>query len=79
MAPPHCGYDAPVDPYVQAVLEQNIKGEQCAIKTYDKLMKMVEGKDPVTYNMILTIITQEVEHEEDLQSLLEDLEMIMKK
>ena len=42
-------------------------------------MKMVEGKDPVTYNMILTIITQEVEHEEDLQSLLEDLEMIMKK
>ena len=75
----NCGYDAPADPYVQAVLEQNIKGEQCAIKTYDKLMKMVEGKDPVTYNMILTIITQEVEHEEDLQSLLEDLEMIMKK
>ncbi|ABD39908.1 Ferritin and Dps [Methanospirillum hungatei JF-1] len=75
----NCGYDAPVDPYVKAVLEQNIKGEQCAIKTYDKLMKMVEGKDPVTYNMILTIITQEVEHEEDLQSLLEDLEMIMKK
>ncbi len=74
----NCGYDAPVDPYVKAVLEQNIKGEQCAIKTYDKLMKMVEGKDPVTYNMILTIITQEVEHEEDLQSLLEDLEMIMK-
>ena len=75
----NCGYDAPVDPYVKAVLEQNIKGEQWAIKTYDKLMKMVEGKDPVTYNMILTIITQEVEHEEDLQSLLEDLEMIMKK
>ena len=75
----NCGYDAPVDPYVKSVLEQNIKGEQCAIKTYDKLMKMVEGKDPVTYNMILTIITQEVEHEEDLQSLLEDLEMIMQK
>ena len=75
----NCGYDAPVDPYVKAVLEQNIKGEQCAIKTYDKLMKMVEGKDPVTYNMILTIITQEVEHEEDLQSLLEDLEMTMQK
>jgi len=75
----NCGYDSPVDPYVKAVLEQNIKGEQCAIKTYDMLMKMVEGKDPVTYNIILTIISQEVEHEEDLQSLLEDLEMIMKK
>lgn len=75
----NCGYDAPIDPYVQSILEQNIKGEQCAIKTYDHLMKIVEGKDPVTYNMILTIITQEVEHEEDLQSLLEDLEMIIKK
>lgn len=75
----NCGYDAPIDPYVQSILEQNIKGEQCAINTYDHLMKIVEGKDPVTYNMILTIITQEVEHEEDLQSLLEDLEMIIKK
>ncbi len=29
----NCGYDAPADPYVEKVLEQNIKGEQCAIKT----------------------------------------------
>ncbi len=29
----NCGYDAPDDPYVIKVLEQNIKGEQCAIKT----------------------------------------------
>lgn len=74
----NCGYESPENPFVRNVLEQNIKGEQCAIKTYDALMKIVEGKDPLTYNMILTIITQEVEHEEDLQSLLEDLEMIVK-
>jgi bacterioferritin len=30
----------------------------------------------VTYNMALTILEQEVEHEEDLQSLLEDLELM---
>ena len=74
----NCGYESPDNPFVRNILEQNIKGEQCAIKTYDALMKIVEGKDPLTYNMILTIITQEVEHEEDLQSLLEDLEMIVK-
>lgn len=31
----------------------------------------------ITYNMVLTILEQEVEHEEDLQSLLEDLELMV--
>jgi len=74
----NCGYDAPDDPFIVKVLEQNIKGEQCAIKTYNALMKKTEGKDPVTTNMLLTILSQEVEHEEDLQALLEDVEIIMK-
>jgi bacterioferritin len=74
----NCGYDAPEDPFIQKVLEQNIKGEQCAIKTYNTLMKKTKDKDPVTYNMLLTILSQEVEHEEDLQALLEDVEIIMK-
>jgi bacterioferritin len=74
----NCGYEAPDDPFVVKVLEQNIKGEQCAIKTYNALMKKTRDKDPVTYNILLTIITQEVEHEEDLQALLEDVNIIMK-
>ena len=41
-------------------------------------MAIVKDKDPITYNMVLTIISQEVEHEEDLQGLLEDLEVILK-
>jgi len=75
----NCGYDAPDDPFIVKILEQNIKGEQCAIKTYNALMKKTKDKDPVTYNILLTILTQEVEHEEDLQALLEDVEIIMKK
>lgn len=74
----NCKYDAPVDPFVQVVLEQNIKGEQCAIGVYEKLMKITKDADPVTYNIALQIIEQEVEHEEDLQSLLEDLKMMFK-
>ncbi|PKL60691.1 MAG: ferritin [Methanomicrobiales archaeon HGW-Methanomicrobiales-4] len=74
----NCGYDVPVDPFIKKILEQNIKGEQCAIATYNNLMAIVKDKDPITYNMVLTIISQEVEHEEDLQSLLEDLETILK-
>ena len=73
----NCGYDAPKDPYVEVVLDQNIKGEQCAIKTYSKLLDTTREADPVTYNIILTIISQEVEHEEDLAALKEDLELML--
>lgn len=72
-----CGYLPPVDEYVMVLLEQNIEGERCAISTYDALLKKVEGKDIVTYNMVMTILQQEVEHEEDLQSLQEDLQLMM--
>ena len=72
-----CGYLPPDDEYVKTILEQNIEGEQCAISTYDSLLKTVAGKDIVTYNLVMTILEQEVEHEEDLQSLLEDLELLV--
>jgi bacterioferritin len=73
----NCGYDAPDDPYVRAILNQNIKGEQCAIGVYQSMMQTTRDKDPVTHNMALTILEQEVEHEEDLQSLLEDLDLMV--
>ncbi|MCU0485054.1 MAG: hypothetical protein MUC85_02990 [Anaerolineales bacterium] len=72
-----CGYDAPTDPFVKEILAQNIKGEQCAIDVYQKLLHLVKDKDPVTYNIVLGILADEVEHEEDLQSLDEDLDSLM--
>jgi bacterioferritin len=73
----NCGYDSPADHYVEIILDQNIKGEQCAIKTYNKLLDITREADPVTYNIILKIITDEVEHEEDLAALKEDLELML--
>ena len=73
----NCGYEAPDDPFVKTILEQNIKGEQCAIGVYKRLMDLTREADPVTYNMVLTILQQEVEHEEDLQALLEDFELMI--
>ncbi len=72
-----CGYDPPTDHYVGEVLNQNIKGEQCAIRVYNSLLEITREGDPVSYNMILTILSQEVEHEEDLQALKEDLDLMM--
>jgi bacterioferritin len=73
----NCGYEAPVDHYVEEVLNQNIKGEQCAIRVYNALLDTTREADPVTYNMVLTILSQEVEHEEDLSALKEDLELML--
>ena len=70
----NCGYDAPTNPFIKKVLEQNIKGEQCAIATYSKLLEFVRGIDPVTEQMVTQILADEVEHEDDLQALMEDLE-----
>jgi bacterioferritin len=74
-----CKYDAPDDPYVAVLLDQNIAGEQCAISAYKQLMDTTKDKDMVTYNLALTILEQEVEHEEDLQSLKEDLELMVQR
>jgi bacterioferritin len=74
-----CRYDAPDDPYVAVLLDQNIAGEQCAISVYKGLMDATKDKDMVTYNLALTILQQEVEHEEDLQSLKEDLELMVQR
>ncbi len=70
----NCGYDAPEDPFVRKILDQNIKGEQCAISTYRKMMEMTKEIDPITYEIALEIMRDEVEHEDDLQGLVEDLE-----
>ena len=69
------GYDPPEDPYVKTLLEQNIKGEQCAIEAYSSLHKVTKDKDPITFMMVVEILKDEVEHEDDLQSLLEDMEL----
>jgi len=70
----NCGYEAPEDPSVEKILEQNIKGEQCAIEVYTKILEMTKDKDYITYQMALEILKDEVEHEDDLQAILEDLQ-----
>jgi bacterioferritin len=75
----NCGYDAPEDPSVRSVLEQNLKGERCAIGVYQDLLETVRENDPVTSHIALEVLEDEVEHEEDLETLLEDVQMMEKR
>ncbi len=72
----NCGYDKPEDPYVKTLVKQNIDGERCAIDVYTKLADFVKDKDPITYNIVLEILKDEIEHEDDLESLQEDMEIM---
>jgi bacterioferritin len=65
--------------YVKVSLDQNISVEQCAIKHYNELLKFSRDRDPVTYNMVLQILQDEVMHEEDLQNLKEDMVLMVKR
>jgi bacterioferritin len=69
----NCGYEVPDNEAVVEIIKQNIKGEQCAIEVYKDIVEFTEGKDPITYNMALEILADEVEHEDDLEAILEDL------
>ena len=77
LAQSNCGYDEPADPYVGVLLDQNIHGEQCAIMVYKAILDATRVGDPVTYNMVLQILQDEVGHEEDLQAINEDLELLL--
>jgi len=69
----NCGYEEPSDFDVVSILEDSIKGEQCAISVYSELAEMTKDKDIVTYDIVSEILADEVEHEEDLQALYDDI------
>ncbi len=68
-----CAYEAPNDPYVEIILEQNLRGERCAINRYQTLADFTIGKDYATYQMAVNILNDELEHENDIESWLVDL------
>jgi bacterioferritin len=69
----HCGYEEPNDFDVVKILDDAIKGEQCAISVYSEIAEMTKDKDIVTYDIVSEILADEVEHEEDLQALHDDI------
>ena len=73
MSHTNCGYEAPSNFDVVNILEDAIKGEQCAITVYSQIADLTRNKDIVTYDMVSRILADEVEHEEDLQALHDDI------
>jgi len=68
-----CAYDAPSDPYIEVILEQNLRGERCAIKRYKEIADFTSGKDHSTHQMAVQILNEELEHENDIEDWINDL------
>jgi len=68
-----CSYDAPVDPYIELVLEQNLNGERCAIRRYNEIATFTSGKDHMTHQMATQILAEEIEHENDIEDWITDI------
>src|SRR6056297_1301225 len=62
-----CDYETPSDPYIEKILDQNLKGERCAINRYKNLADYTSGKDHATYQMATTILNEEIEHEQEIE------------
>lgn len=71
-----CDYEEPTDCYVEEILQQNLKGERCAIERYQSLAQMTNGKDHATHQIVTQILNDELEHEEDIEAFIKDIERL---
>ncbi len=68
-----CKYDPPTDGYIEVILQQNLEAERCAIQRYQEIAELTNNKDFATFQIATTILNEELEHEEDIESWLEDI------
>lgn len=71
-----CKYYPPTDPYIVSILNDNLKGERCAIIRYQELADYTFGKDHKTYKIVTQILEDELEHEQEIEDWLKDIKDI---
>ncbi|MBN2546116.1 MAG: ferritin [Spirochaetes bacterium] len=71
-----CDYAVPSDPYIEEILKQNLDGERCAIKRYKEIADYTSGKDHATHQMSTQILNDEIEHEQDIEDWIKDIERL---
>ncbi len=68
-----CPYTAPIDFDVVKVLKQNVGAERCAIRRYQTIASMTNGRDFTTCDIAKHILAEEEDHEQELQDFLDDI------
>lgn len=73
-----CKYLEPSDFDVVKLLQQNVAAERCAIKRYEGIATFTDGKDFTTCDIAKHILSEEEDHEQDLQDYLRDIARMKK-
>ena len=68
----NCTYvEPPQDPEdLDKIVRDTVEAERCAIEVYQQLAELTHGKDPITYQLALHILEEELEHEDTFENLL---------
>ena len=68
----NCPYptDLPNKNDLEGMAKLILQDERCAIAVYDKLMKLTKEIDFKTYNLVMHIIEEEIEHENKMMQFL---------
>lgn len=70
----NCGYEAPADFSVKAILFQNIKSKQRAVDAYKKLISFAKNKTSFGSEILSDILEEEIEQKDYLINMVEHLE-----
>ena len=60
--------------HTMLILKQNLDGERCAISRYQEIANYTNGKDHVTHQMATQILNDELEHEQDIEDWINDID-----
>lgn len=69
-----CVYDAPTMRTAEYFLKTIKVAEQCAMRRYQEIAQLTEGKDYITNDLAKFILGEEADHEQDMQDFLDDID-----
>lgn len=68
-----CVYDTPTAFNSEYFLKTILIAEECAMRRYQEIADLTEGKDYITNELAKKILSEEADHEQDMQDYLDDI------
>lgn len=73
-----CKYMPPKNPDVRVLLEENLEAERCAIGRYEGICNITHGHDFETFRLSEKILKEELQHEQEMEDFINDLDVMKK-
>ena len=70
-----CKYMPPKNPNTKTLLAENLEAERCAIGRYEGICNLTHGKDYETFRLSEKILKEEIQHEQDIEDYIHDIEL----